>query len=175
MLGITVHRTRHEGGIGTQGQSSGIERMIDATHRCTLRDLVFFRSRGILSFSQTIDLIIEHQNIHIEVPAKQVDGMISADTQTVSITRDDPYAEIGTRSFQSGSDRRRSSMDRVHPECIHVVRKTAATTDTGNKNNIFPRYPQRGHHFLYLGQDGIIATTRTPTYFLVRGKIFGCQ
>jgi len=104
-----------------------------------------------------------------------MNGVISADTQTVSITRDDPNAEIGTRSFQSGSDRRRSSMYRVHPECIHVIRKTTATTDTGNENNILTRDPQRGHHFLYLGQDGIIAATRTPTYFLVRGKIFGCQ
>src|SRR5688572_19671510 len=64
-------------------------------------------------------------------------------------------------------------MDGMHTIGIHIIGKAAAAANAGNYNNIFAGYTKGRHHFLYLGQDGIITATRAPAYFLVGDKILG--
>src|SRR5665811_1172036 len=119
----------------------------------------------MLSFGEPIDLVIEHQQIHVEVPAQQVNGMVAADAHAVAIATHDPYTEFWSCSFQPGSNSSSAPMDRVHTIGIHIVRKPAAAANARNDHNIFPGKTQGGHHFLHLCKDGIIAAPGTPAHF----------
>ena len=175
MFGITVHGTGHKGTISSQCQGSGIEGVVHTSHRGRLGDLILFRCRGILSLGQPVDLVVEHQYIDVQVTTEQMNGMVSPDTQAVTVTGHYPNAQFRAGGFQSGSNGCGPSVNGVHPECIHVIGETAAAADTGDKHDVFLRDSQAGHHFLYLGQDGIISASGTPAHFLVGGKIFGGQ
>jgi len=59
----------------------------------------------------------------------------------------------------------------VHAIGIHIIGKAAAAADARYDNDIFARYPELGHHFLHLRQDGIVTTSGTPADFLIRGEI----
>jgi hypothetical protein len=66
-------------------------------------------------------------------------------------------------------------MDGMHAIGIHIIRKAAAAADPGYDHDILAGNTQGRHYFLHLCQDGIITASRTPSHFLVSGKILGCQ
>jgi len=69
MFGIAVHAPGYETGIGAPGERQHIEGMVDASVGGRFGHLVLFRSGRILSLGQTVDLIIEQQDIDVEIPA----------------------------------------------------------------------------------------------------------
>ena len=62
-------------------------------------------------------------------------------------------------------------MNRVKPVGVHVIRKPAGATNSGNKNDILARDAQLRHDALRLRENGVIATARAPTHILVGFKI----
>src|SRR4051812_48138355 len=66
-------------------------------------------------------------------------------------------------------------MNTMHSISIHIIWKTAAAANTGYDHDIFFRDAQRGHDLLYLGQDGIITTSRAPADLLIGSEIFGSE
>ena len=52
--------------------------------------------RRILSFRQSIDFIVYQYNIDIDITSHRMDEMIPADSQTIAITGNKPYAKIRT-------------------------------------------------------------------------------
>ena len=76
-----VDRAREERTPGSEYQFTGIERVLDRTERRGFRNLAEFRGRGILSFGQTVDLVVEQQNIDVDVTAYGVDQVVAADGQ----------------------------------------------------------------------------------------------
>jgi hypothetical protein len=175
VFGIPVHAPRDEAGIGPPGKREGIERMVKAAERRRLGNLSFFRSGRVLPLCQAVDLIIEKQDVNVEVPAQQMDRMITPDTQAVAITRDYPDAEFRPRRLQSRRDGGRPAMDRMHTIGIHIIWEPAATADTGNDHDVFAGYPKGRHDLLYLREYRIIPATGAPTHFLVGGKILRRQ
>src|SRR5580704_12669097 len=100
-----------------------------------------------------------------------MDRVVAADTEAVTVSRDDPYAQLRSGSFQPGSDRGRPAVDRMHPIGVHVIWKPAAAADTRYNHDVLPGYSQRRHYLLDLGKDRIVAATRAPAYFLVGSEI----
>src|SRR3954471_6072124 len=95
--------------------------MINTSERCRLRDFIFFRSRRILALREAIDLVIKKKNIQVEIPAKQMDHVVTANAQTITVACYDPYAQVWSRCFQSACDSRRASMNGVHAIHIHII------------------------------------------------------
>ena len=78
--------------------------------------------RGVLSLRQTIDLIVEKNDIQIDITTDSVDKMITADSQAVAITRNQPYAQVRASRLYAGSDSRSTTMDRMEAIRIHIIR-----------------------------------------------------
>lgn len=69
VFGVTVHASGDESGVSAHGQGQGVEGVVDASERGRLGEFIFFGGRGVLSFCQTIDLVVEQQDIDVEVSA----------------------------------------------------------------------------------------------------------
>src|ERR1700687_569833 len=76
------------------------------------------------------------------------------------------------RNLHAGGHSRPAAMDRVEPECIHVIRKTTGTPDSRNDNKFFAGNPQLRKNGLHRGENGVITAAGTPADLLVRLKIF---
>ena len=100
-------------------------------------------------------------------------SVIAADAKTIAITGYDPYAKLGTCSFKATGYCSCAAMNAVHAIGIHVIRKPAAATDTAYNHNILSGNTERGHYFLHLCKNGIIAAAGAPAYFLICREIFG--
>lgn len=98
---VTVHRAGNEGRIASKRQCNRVHRMVQRPvwrGRCPL---VLLRGRRILTFGQTINLVVEQEDVYIKIAAEQVHEMVSADGQGIAIARDDPNAEVRVRNLQA--------------------------------------------------------------------------
>ena len=125
-----------------------------------------------MALRQTINLVVEHHQVYVEVSAQQVNGVVATNTHAVAIATHNPHTQLGAAGFQATRYGSSTAMNAVHAKRVHVIRKTAAATNAANDGNVFLRNAQVGHHPLYLCQYAVIAATGTPAYFLVGCKIF---
>src|SRR5262249_34949030 len=68
-------------------------------------------------------------------------------------------------------DRGRTPVDRVEPVRVDIVGEARGTADAGDEDVIFARLLEIGQDLLNLGQDGVVAATRTPADFLVGHEV----
>ncbi len=64
-------------------------------------------------------------------------------------------------------------MNGVETESIHIVRQSRATTDTRNHSGFVGRDTEGSHSLLEGVENGMVATTGTPTNCLVAFEIGG--
>jgi len=100
--------------------------------------------------------------------------VISTDGERVSVAGDQPYGEVLTHDAQARCDGRRSTVNRMESVGVHVVGESRRASDARHKDDLFFRDAQLGHDLLHGREDGIVAATRAPSYFLIRGKILFC-
>ena len=83
-------------------------------------------------------------------------------------------SKILVRAF-AGPGAKVAFVDRAQGQGVRLAAGLSARGHTGEVGHpdVFAGNTQRRHYFLYLGQNRIIATTRTPSNFLVGGKVFG--
>jgi hypothetical protein len=66
-------------------------------------------------------------------------------------------------------------MDRVNTIGVDVVGKAATASDAGNEHRLLRRDADLGENLLHLGENRIIAASRTPTDILVACKVVWLQ
>ena len=122
ILQIHVNRTGEEITTGTQRQLGRDKRIFHRPIRRALGYETTVRCRGVLSLRQTIDLIVEKNDIQVDITTDSVDKMITADSQAVAITRNQPYAQVRASRLYAGSDSRSTTIDRMETIGIHIIR-----------------------------------------------------
>ncbi|CAB4627229.1 unannotated protein [freshwater metagenome] len=73
VLAVGVHGACHERCFSTEGQGDRIERVVQRTHRRGLGDLALLGSRGVLTLGQTVDAVVEQQDLQVHIAAHRVD------------------------------------------------------------------------------------------------------
>ena len=75
-----------ETSTGTEAEFSRVERIFYRTIRRGFADEATGRRRGILSFCQTVDAVVQQQNVDIYITTDSMDKVVTTDSQTVTIT-----------------------------------------------------------------------------------------
>ena len=125
------------------------------------------RRRRVLALRQPVDLVVEEQDLEVHVPAQRVDQVVAADRQRVAVAGHDPDGQVRTGHGQTGRDRRRAAVDRVHPVGLHVVREARGAADPGHEDDPLALQPELGHEALHGVQDRVVAAARAPAHLLV--------
>ena len=125
VLRVPIHSARHKRRTGTQCERNRYKRIVDYTLGCGFRYLAEYRGGGVLSFGQTVNLIVKQNDFDADIPSEQVDHVISTDTQAVSVAGCNPHLQVGIGEFHSCCDRCSASMDSMDPERVDVIRKAA--------------------------------------------------
>src|SRR5262249_30394126 len=86
-----------------------------------------------------------------------------------------PHVQVRPGRLDARRDRWRAAMDAVHAVRLDVIGKPAGAANPGDKDELLLRHTQRRQDLLDLGQNRIIAATRTPADILVRRKVLGGQ
>src|SRR5258708_23295794 len=120
---VNVDRARDKSRLTRDRQRQRIDRVVDSSRRSRLRLLAELGSRTVLAFSQTVDTVVEKYVVDIQIPPDRVHEVIAADGQRVAIACDYRDTQLRGRTFDSGRNRRRTTVDAVEPICVHVVRK----------------------------------------------------
>src|SRR5215472_8262685 len=131
-----VHRARHKGSLGSDGQRNRIEGAIRGAVGSRFGDFVKFRSWRVLSLGKTVDAVIEKQDFDAYVTAQHVNGMVATDGQRVAIARGHPNFQFWIGDFYPGGYCGRATVDRVEPVGVHVVREAAGAPDTRDHHEI---------------------------------------
>src|SRR5665213_1738810 len=97
--------------------------------------------------------------------------MVATNRQCVAVAGHHEHREIWTRDRESGSDRWRPAVDRVHAVSLEVVRESRRATDTGDEHDVLASQAQFGQERLHRSQNRVVAAARAPANFLV-GLVF---
>ena len=164
---VRVDRARDERRLGSDRNRQRVERVVERPHRRRLRHLAELGGRRVLPLRQTVDLVVEEQDLEVDVPPQRVDQVVAADRERVTVSGHDPDGQVRPGDRQPGRDRRRAPVDRVHPVGLHVVREARGTADPGDEDDPLAREPELGHEALDHVQDRVVAAARAPAHLLV--------
>src|ERR1700690_2982359 len=120
-----INRARHKSGLSADGKGDRIKGTIGRAEGSGLGDLVKFGSGRILSFGQAINAVIEEEHLDAHVAAQHVDGVISADGESIAVAGGHPNFQLWMRDFYAAGNRRRAAVNRVEAIGVHVIRETA--------------------------------------------------
>src|SRR5262249_6571464 len=128
-----------------------------------------------LALGQTVDLIVEEDDLDVDVAPEGVQQVSGADGQAVAVAGDDPDGEVRTSHLQAGGEGGSATVDGVEAVGVHVVREAAGAANARHEDHLFALHAQRGQRLLHLGQDRVIAAAGAPTHFLVAGQVLRRQ
>src|SRR2546425_448505 len=171
MLLEDVHRAGHKGGFRADRQGHGIERAIERAEGSGLRLLVEFGSRGILSLRQTIDAVVEKEDLDTDVAAEHVDGVVAADGEGVTVAGGYPDFQVWVDGLDPRGDGGRAAMNGVKTERVHVVGEAAGAANSADDDEFLARDAELREHRLHSGQNRIVAAAGAPADLLVGLKI----
>ena len=92
---LDVDAARDEARLGTEGEGDRVEGMVDGAQGRRLGHLPHLRRGRVLALGEAVDLVVEEQDVHVEVPAQDVDQVVTADRQCIAVAGDDPDREVG--------------------------------------------------------------------------------
>src|SRR5215469_10936683 len=72
MLLLNVDRTGDKGRMRSQSHSERVEGKINRTERSRLGDLAHFRGRRVLALGQSVDAVVEEQDLEVDVATEHV-------------------------------------------------------------------------------------------------------
>src|SRR4029079_6667265 len=72
-------------------------------------------------------------------------------------------------------DRRRATVNRVHPVRVHVVGEPRRAADARHEDRALALDPQLGHERLHGSEDRVVAAARAPADLLVRLEVLHRQ
>src|SRR5207247_3745886 len=129
----------------------------------------------VLALRQPIDAVVEEHDHDVHVAAQNMQEMIAADAQAVTVAGDDPDLEVWPRGLEPGGDRGGTPVDAMETVGVHVIRQPAAAADAGDEDDLLARDAEIRHQLLRLREDRVVAAARAPADLLVRDKIFARQ
>ena len=172
---VRVDRTRDERRLGADRDRERVERVVERAERRRLRHLAELGRRRVLALREPVDAVVEEEDLQVHVATQRVDEVVPADRQRVAVARDHPDREIRPRHRESGRDRRRAAVDRVHPVGLHVVREARRAADAGHEHDPLALETELGHEALDDVEDRVVAAARAPANFLVGLEVLAGQ
>ena len=178
LLHVGVDRAGEEGRFGADGQFTRVERLLDRAVGRGLGDFAQLGRRRVLSFGQTVDLVVEEDAVEVDVAPDGVDEVIAADGQRVAVARADPDAQVGIGYLDACRHSVGTAVNGVKSEGLHVVDETRRAADARDEDESVVRCVERvgdfGHGALYGIQHGVVAAAGAPFDLLIRFEIGGC-
>src|SRR5262245_14540556 len=142
MLCICINSARHKRRLSTNRHAERIERMIGDPQRGRFDPLLSeFRGRGILSFGKPVDTVVKEHDLHIHIAPQDMQQVITPNTESITITRDYPYHEIGPARLEPCGNGGRTAMNGVEAIRMHIVGEAAGTPNARNKDYFLPWHP----------------------------------
>src|SRR5258705_10655345 len=129
MLDVNVDRSSHDGCLPCDRRRKGINRVVDGPRGGRLRPLTEFGRGTVLALSQTIDPVIKKDVVDVKIPPDGVHEMIAANGEGITVAGNDPDAEIGIGTLDTGRNCRRATMNAVESIGVHVVGESRRATD----------------------------------------------
>ena len=96
-----------------------------------------------------------------------MDEVVTTDSEAITVTRSDPYTEVGASGLKTSCDSCSTTVDRVEAVGVHIVGQTRGAPDTRDDSCLLGRDTHLGHRLLESSQDTMVTTARTPAYVLV--------
>ena len=90
------------------------------------------RTRGCLTFSQTIYMVIHYYVCHVYITFESMNGMTHTDSERIAITGECDNFKILVSKFNTLRIRKRTAMSCMCTISVEIATDTARTTDTGN-------------------------------------------
>ena len=175
VLAVHVVRAGDERRLRAERDRDRVERVVERAERRRLRDLAHLARRRVLALGEAVDLVVEHEDLHVHVAAQRVDEVVAADREHVAVAADHPHVEVGTGERDTGRDRRRAAVDRVNAVGVHVVRQARRAADARHEHEVFGLDAGLGQHELDGGEDAVVTAARAPANFLVRLEVLARQ
>ncbi len=170
---LRVHAPRHEPGTGAEGEQARRDRMLDRPLRRGGRTRPLAGRGRVLALGQTIDLIIEEQDLHVHVAPQDVQRVIAADGQAVAVAGDHPHVELGIGELHARGDCRRAAVNGVEAVRRQIIRKARRTADPRDEHRLVGHGADIGERLLHGLENGVVAAARTPAHFLVGRVVLG--
>src|ERR1043166_1867277 len=92
---------------------------------------------GSLLLGQTIDPIIHDHVRHLDVLARCMVQMVSADRKSISITAKYEYVQVRSGERDSAGERQRAAVNIMHPMRLDEIWKTTGATNPGYGCDLF--------------------------------------
>ena len=175
VLHVNINRATDKRCLVCKRYAQGINRIVNRTLWCRLGLLSKFRRRRILPLRQSINPVVEQNDVDIQVTSDYVHEMIATDAQGIAITRDDPYGKFRTRGLDARGHSRRPAMDAMKSVAVDVVGKSTRTADARNENEVLSRDLEIRQRLLRLRKNGVVSTTRAPPDLLVGHEVLALE
>ena len=174
-LHLSINRTSEESTLSTDYQLAGVERLLNRTVGRGLGDLTQLRGGRVLTLSQTVDLVVEQNNIEVYVTTDSVNEVVTTDCERVAVTGSYPNAQVGVSGLNTGCDSVSTTVNGVHTVATHVVGETRRATDTRDYGehlvgNVL-LFGYFGQCFQHRVEDSVVTATGTPFYLLIALEI----
>src|SRR5215510_3225290 len=142
MLCICIDSARYKRRLSANRHTERIEGMIGDTQGSRFDPLLSeFRGRGILSFVKPVDAVVKEHDLHIHIAPQDMQQVIAPNTESITITRDHPYHEIGPARLEPCGNGGRTAMNGVEAICMHIVWEAAGTPNARDKDYFLPWHP----------------------------------
>ena len=172
---LHVDRAGEERALGADDQLARVEGLLDRAVGRGLGDLAQLRGGGVLSLGQSVDLVVEEDDVQVDVAADGVDEVVAADGQRVAVTGRHPDREARVGHLDARCHGVGAAVDRVEAEGLHVVDEARRAADARyEREEVVGRVGavgNLGQCALHGVQDGVVAAAGAPAYFLVAFEI----
>ena len=176
-LYLHVDRAGEERALGADDQFARVERLLDRSVGRRLGDLAELRGGRVLALRQSVDLVVEEDDVQVHVAADGVDEVVAADGQRVAVTGRHPDVQARVGDLHARSHGIGTAVDGVEAEGLHVVDEARRAADTRHEREEVVRrvgsVGNLGQRTLHGVQDGMVAASGAPAHLLVAFEICG--
>ena len=82
---LHIYRTSHKRSLCTNRQHRRREWLLDSAERRGLGYFAQLRGRGVLTFGQAVNLVVEQNQVQVDISAASVDKVVTTNRQRVAI------------------------------------------------------------------------------------------
>ena len=90
VLAVGVNGARDKRRLGAQRKRHWVEGVVDRSLRRGLGDLALLGGGGVLALGQSVDPVVEQQNLEVDVATQCMHEVIATDAERIAVAGDDP-------------------------------------------------------------------------------------
>ena len=124
MITIIGNSTCKEMASCAKCQLGWAERIFHSTVRTRFRHKATRTGWRILTFSKSVDTIVEQNHIDIYISAVSMNKMVTTNGKSITIARNLPNGKFWIHHLNTGSNCCCTTMNSLHSISIHVIRQT---------------------------------------------------